>query len=162
MNRTLKTVLIVGGVGAVLYAIYRFYMKQIGLLENYDYKIIGAKIKKISGNQLQFDTKVRFFNKSKIEVDINKIYLDIYLEDTLTGFVVENQPFVIAANGSSDIDLQMTFNPQTVLKSLASILLSGIRQKDLNFTMKGYANIRSGIISTTLPITYSDKVSAYL
>lgn len=162
MNRTLKNILIVGGIGGVLYAVYRFYIGQIGLLQNYDYKIIGAKIKKISGNNVQFDTKVRFFNKSKIEVEIQKIYVDVYLEDTLTGFVVENRPFIIASNGSSDIDLQMTFNPQSVLKSLATIVLSGFKKKDLNFTMKGYANIRSGVISTTLPITYSDKISAYL
>jgi LEA14-like dessication related protein len=162
MNKTFKNILIVGGVGAVVYAIYKFYVRQIGLIQNYDYKIIGAKIKKISGNQLQFDTKVRFFNKSKIEVEVQKIYLDVYLEDTLTGFVVENRPFIIASNGSSDIDLQMTFNPQSILKSLASIVLSGFKKKDLNFTIKGYANIRSGVVSTTLPITYSDKISAYL
>ena len=131
MNKTFKNILIVGGVGAVVYAIYKFYVRQIGLIQNYDYKIIGAKIKKISGNNVQFDTKVRFFNKSKIEVEVQKIYLDVYLEDTLTGFVVENRPFIIASNGSSDIDLQMTFNPQSILKSLASIVLSGFKKKDL-------------------------------
>jgi hypothetical protein len=49
-----------------------------------------------------------------------------------------------------------------VLKSAAAIILSGVKQKDLNFTLEGYANVSSGFLSTTLPITYSDKVSAYL
>lgn len=162
MNNTLKNILIFGGVGAVVYVLYTFYKKQIGILRNYDYQIIGAKVKKISKNQLEFSTKLRFFNKSKIEVEVQKIYIDIYLEDVMVGFVVEEKPFLVASNGSSDVNLNMTFNPQSLLKKLAGILFTGVLKKDLNFTMKGYANIRSGLVSTTLPISYTDKISAYL
>jgi LEA14-like dessication related protein len=162
MTSTLKKVLIFGGIGAVLYGVYSFYKKQIGLLQNYDYQIIGAKVKKVSLNQISFSTKVRFFNKSKIEVVVQNIYLDVYLEDTLTGFVTENKPFVVPSQGSSDIDLDMTFNPQSLLKNLTNVILVGLKKKDLNFTLKGYANIRSGFVSTTLPITYSDVISAYV
>jgi LEA14-like dessication related protein len=162
MNNTLKKVLIFGGIGGVAYALYTFYRRQISLLQNYDYKIIGAKIKSISLNKLQFDSKVRFFNKSSIEVEVQKIYIDVYLEDVLTGFIVENKPFLVAAKGSSDIDLNMTFNPQDLLKALGGVLIAGIQKKDLNFTMKGYANIRSGLVSTTLPINFTDRISAYL
>lgn len=162
MTSTLKKVLIFGGIGAVLYGVYTFYKKQIGLLRNYDYQIIGAKVNKVSLNQISFSTKVRFFNKSKIEVVVQNIYLDVYLEDTLTGFVTENKPFIVPAQGSSDIDLNMTFNPQSLLKNLTNVILVGLKKKDLNFTLKGYANIRSGFVSTTLPITYSDVISAYV
>jgi len=162
MTSTLKKVLIFGGIGAVLYGVYSFYKKQIGLLQNYDYQIIGAKVNKLSLNQISFSTKVRFFNKSKIEVVVQNIYLDVYLEDTLTGFVTENKPFVVPSQGSSDIDLDMTFNPQSLLKNLTNVILVGLKKKDLNFTLKGYANIRSGFVSTTLPITYSDVISAYV
>jgi LEA14-like dessication related protein len=162
MTSTLKKVLIFGGIGAVLYGVYSFYKKQIGLLQNYDYQIIGAKVNKLSLNQISFSTKVRFFNKSKIEVVVQNIYLDVYIEDTLTGFVTENKPFVVPSQGSSDIDLDMTFNPQSLLKNLTNVILVGLKKKDLNFTLKGYANIRSGFVSTTLPITYSDVISAYV
>jgi len=162
MNKTLKNILIFGGVGAVVFVLYTFYKKQLGILRNYDYQIIGAKVKKISKNQLEFSTKLRFFNKSKIEVEVQKIYIDIYLEDVMVGFVVEEKPFLVASNGSSDVNLNMTFNPQLLLKQLAGILFTGVLKKDLNFTMKGYANIRSGLVSTTLPISYTDKISAYL
>ncbi len=162
MTSTLKKVLIFGGIGAVLYGVYSFYKKQIGLLQNYDYQIIGAKVNKLSLNQISFSTKVRFFNKSKIEVVVQNIYLDVYLEDTLTGFVTENKPFVVPSQGSSDIDLNMTFNPQSLLKNITNVILVGLKKKDLNFTLKGYANIRSGFVSTTLPITYSDVISAYV
>jgi LEA14-like dessication related protein len=162
MTSTLKKILIFGSIGAVLYGVYRFYKKQIGLLQNYDYKIIGAKINKVSLNQISFSTKVRFFNKSKIEVVVQKIFLDVFLEDTLTGFISDDKPFVVPSQGSSDIDLNMTFNPQSLLKNITNVILAGLKKKDLNFTLKGYANIRSGFVSTTLPINYSDRVGAYV
>jgi len=162
MNKTLKTLLIVGGIGGVAYAIYRFYKKQFSLLAMYDYKIIGVKMKKMTANEVVFDIKYRFFNKSKIEAEVNKIFLKVIVEGAEIGYITENDKFVIPANGSSDIDLQISASPQLVFKNILGIVLGGVKRKDLNFTMDGYANIRSGFISTTLPIKYSDVISAYL
>jgi LEA14-like dessication related protein len=162
MNKTLKTLLIVGGIGGVAYAIYRFYKKQFDLIKNYDYKIIGLKIKKLTSNEIVFDMKFRFSNKSKIEVEVSKIFLKVIVEGADIGYITENDRFVIPSNGSSDIDLQISANPQLIFKNVLGIVLSGVKRKDLKFTMEGYANIRSGFVSTTLPIEYSDVVSAYL
>ena len=162
MNKSLKTILLVSGVGIVGYLIYSYYRKQLGLLENYDYKIIGFKIKKVSKNNLVFDIKTRFFNKSKIEATIEKIFVKIIVEGSDVGYVTENKSFVIPSQGSSDIDLQITINPQDIAKNILNILFGGVKRKDINFTMDGYANIRSGFVSTTLPIKYSDVVSSYL
>ena len=162
MNKTLKTVAIVGGIGAILYAIYSFYKKQLKLISQYEYKIIGVKVKRITGNEVVFDIKYRFFNKSKIEAEVNKIFLKVIVEGAEIGYITENEKFIIPAKGSSDIDLQISANPQLVLKNILGIVLGGVKRKYLNFTMDGYANIRSGFISTTLPIKYSDVISAYL
>lgn len=162
MNKTLKTIAIVGGVGAVIFAIYSFYKRQFNLLSQYEYKIIGFKIKKIAVNEVVFDIKYRFFNKSKIEAIVNKIFLKVMIEGVEVGYITENNSFVIPANGSSDIELQVIANPKLLAQNILSISLGGFKRKDLNFTMDGYANIRSGFVSTTLPIKYSDVVSSYL
>jgi LEA14-like dessication related protein len=162
MNRTIKTVAIVGGIGVIIYAIYSYYKKQFKLISDYDYKIIGVKIKSMTANNIVFDTKYRFFNKSKIEAEVNKIFLKVIVEGVEIGYITENDKFIIPAQGSSDIDLQISANPQLVFKNILSIALGGFKKKDINFTMDGYANIRSGFISTTLPIKYSDVISAYL
>jgi hypothetical protein len=60
MNKTLKTVAIVGGIGAILYAIYSFYKKQLKLISQYEYKIIGVKVKRITGNEVVFDISIGF------------------------------------------------------------------------------------------------------
>lgn len=163
MGKSLKTIYIVLGVGVISYALYRFYKKQFKVLtQDYDYKVIGAKIKSIKATEFSFDLKIRFFNKSKIEATINRLYMDVFFEDAKVGYLSESKPLLIPANGSSDIDLSLSFNPQLILKNIVGILFSGVKQKDLNFTLKGYANIRSGFISTTLPIEFKDKVSAYI
>lgn len=162
MNKTLKVGLVVAGVGAIIYAIYSFYKKQFKLIMDYDYKIIGVRLKKLTANEVIFDMKFRFFNKSKIEAEVEKIFLKVIVEGADIGFITENDKFVIPAQGSSDIDLQITSNPQLVFKNALGIILSGVKRKDLKFTMDGYAEIRSGFIKTTLPIQYSDVVSAYL
>lgn len=162
MNKTLKTILIISGVGAIAYLGYRYFQKQIGLLENYDYKIIGFKIKNLSKSNLVFDIKTRFFNKSKIEATIEKIFVKIIIEGSDVGYITENKSFLIPAQGSSDIDLQIAINPQDIAKNILGIVFGGVKKKDINFTMDGYANIRSGFVRTTLPIKYSDVVSSYL
>lgn len=162
MNKTLKNIAIVGGVGAIIFAIYSFYKRQFNLLRQYEYKIIGVKIKKIAVNEVVFDIKYRFFNKSKIEAVVNKIFLKVMVEGVEVGYITENKSFIIPAQGSSDIELQVIGNPKLLLKNILNISLGGFKRKDLNFTMDGYANIRSGFVSTTLPIKYSDVVSAYL
>lgn len=162
MTKSVKNILIIGGIVGVGYAIYRYFKKQIGLITNYDYKIIGVRIKKLTKNEVVFDIKTRFFNKSKIEATINKIYLNVLVEGYDVGYITENKPFIIPSEGSSDIDLQISANPQFVLKNALGILLGGVKRKDLKFTIDGYANIKSGFISTTLPVKFSDIVSAYI
>ena len=93
---------------------------------------------------------------------MEKIYLDLFIQDSGVGFVKQESPFFIPAKGSSDINLDITFNPQLVATNIVSILLGGLKQKDIKFTLKGYANLRSGLIKTTLPITYTDSLKNYL
>lgn len=162
MNKSLKTILLISGVGIVGYLAYRYVKTQIGVLKNYEYKIIGVKVKKISLTSVVFDIKTRFFNKSKIEAVVEKLYLAIKIEGANVGYITENKSFVIPPQGFSDVDLQIASSPQDVAKNIIGIVLGGIKRKDIKFTLEGYANIRSGFISTTLPITYSDVASEYV
>lgn len=162
MNKALKTTLWVVGIGGVAYALYRFYRRQIGLLQQYDYDIVNVSLTNISKNQITLNLVTRFTNKSKIEATISKIFLDVYVEGQKVGFISENKPFLIPANGSSDIDMKLVFNPQLVLKNILGIIFSGAKRKDLKFTIKGKADIKSGFLKVVVPIDYSDVVSAYI
>ena len=161
MTKTAKTLIIIGGV-AFLGGLFLYMRRQFKLLAEYDYKIVGFKFRKLSGTQVTVDVTTRIFNKSNIEATVKKIYLEIFVENAKVGFVTEEGQWNIPAKGSTDIQMKITVNPQLLLKNAAAVILSGAKQKDLNFTLQGYANVSSGFLSTTIPITYSDKVSAYL
>ena len=161
MTKTAKTLIIIGGV-AFLGGLFLYMRRQFKLLAEYDYKIVGFKFRKLSGTQVTFDVTTRIFNKSNIEATVKKIYLEIFVQNAKVGFVTQEGQWNIPAKGSTDIQMKITVNPQLLLKNAAAVILSGAKQKDLNFTLEGYANVSSGFLSTTIPITYSDKVSAYL
>jgi LEA14-like dessication related protein len=160
MTKTAKTLIIIGGV-AFLGGLFLYMRRQFKLLAEYDYKIVGFKFRKLSGTQVTFDVTTRIFNKSNIEATVKKIYLEIFVQNAKVGFVTQEGQWNIPAKGSTDIQMKITVNPQLLLKNAAAVILSGAKQKDLNFTLEGYANLSSGFLSTTIPITYSDKVSAY-
>lgn len=157
-----KTLLFIGGIGALGYALYKYFKIQTDLLKNFEYKIVGIKIKKITKTELPFDLKIRFISKSSIDAKVSRIYLDVFVEGSNVGYVSENKEFLIPSNGSSDIDLAFSFNPQVILKNLSNIILSGLGKKDLAFGLKGFANVKSGFISTTIPIDYQTTIKDYL
>ncbi len=155
-----KVLILVGVLGA---AAFLFYRKQIGLLKDYGYKVIGLKIKTISKTNVTFELTTRFFNKSLIEATVKEIYLDVFIEGVKSGYVTETKPFLIPSRGSSDINLRFSFNPQLILKQVVSISLSGVKRKDILVNFDGWAKVSSGyLVQTTLPIKFSESVKSYL
>ena len=157
-----KIALYVAGFGLLGYALYKYFKVQALKLSDYDYKVIGIKIRSITKEQIVFDVTLRFINKSEIEAKIEKVYIDMYVEDTNVGFVTETKEFVIPANGESDVMLTFYVSPQAVFKNAVSILLGAAQKKDANVRIKGYAKIKSGLIGTTIPLEYSTTVKTYL
>lgn len=158
----LKPILFGAGVLGVGFALYRYFKMQSDLLKNYEYKIVGIKPIKVTLTELTFQITIRFISKSSIEATVKSIYLDIEVEGKNVGYVTEVKPFVIPANGSSDIPLTISFSPKSVFGNVVGILLNSSRQKDLNFKLSGNVEVKSGFVKTTIPISYADKVSAYL
>jgi LEA14-like dessication related protein len=143
------------------YALYRYVLLQSKLLQKYEYKIIGFKINKLKPTELSFNVKVRFTSKANIDAEIKKIYLDVYFEEKKVGYIIEEKPFIIPAKGSSDIELNYTFNPQYVVGNIIEILLGGAGKKDFNFGLEGYAKVKSGLIGATVPIKYKTTIKEY-
>ena len=157
-----KTLLYIGGAGILVYALYRYFKVQSDLLMQYEYKIAGVKVRKLSLNELSLDLSIQFTSKSDIEAKIKKIFLNMYVEGKKVGFITETKEFVIPARGSSIVPLFISVNPQFVLKNLTDIALGIGKAKDVRFSIDGYADIKSGFISTTVPIKYETTLKEYL
>ncbi len=157
-----KIILFVVGVGVLGFGLYRYFKSQAILLSDYTYEILSIKVKSLTKTQISFDLGFRFISKADISATVERLYLDVVAEGKNVGYIVEDKPFVIPANGYSDITLGFSFDPQLVLKNIVEILLNTTQKKDLNFAIKGYAKIKSGFVSTTIPIEYSTTIKQYL
>lgn len=157
-----KILLIAGGLGLLGYGVYRYFKRQAEILSQFSWKIVSFKIKKFSLTEMSLDVVFMFTSQADIEATINKMYFDLFLEDVNVGFVKEEKSFIIPAKGSTTIPLIVSINPQYVLKNLINVSLGVAKKKDVKFKMSGYVNIKSGFISTTIPVEYETTIKEYL
>jgi LEA14-like dessication related protein len=157
-----KALLIFGGISLLGFGLYRYFKKQADILKDFTWKVSGFKLIKLTLNELSIDVSILFSSKADIEAKINKLYLDIYVEGKNVGFVQEVKSFIIPANGSTNIPLHISINPQSVFKNIFDVSLGVAKSKDLRLKLDGYANIRSGFISTTIPVVYETTIKEYL
>jgi hypothetical protein len=157
-----KALLIFGGLSVLGYGLYRYFKTQGDILKNFTWKISGFRILKLSLNELSVDVDFIFTSDADIEAKVNRLYLDLFLDGKNVGYVSEDKPFVIPAKGSSTIPIHISINPQVVFKNIIDLTLGIAKNKDVVFKLNGFANIKSGFISTTIPITYETSIKEYL
>lgn len=153
---------ILGGVSVFGYAIYAYAKKQAMLLENYVYKIVDFKMDTFDAQKIKGTISVWFGSKSDIEVVIDKFILDFYFNGKKVGYIEDTTSFVIPANGFTTIPFQYTLNPQLVFSNAVDIVAYALRQKDAAISVRGYAKVKSGFVSATLPISYDTTIKEIL
>ena len=157
-----KVLFILGGLGVLGYGLYRYFKTQADILKDFTWKISGFRIRKLTRDELNIDVTFLFTSQADLEAKVNRLYLDLYLQGVNVGFISQDKGFVIPARGSSSIPLNISINPQYVLKNIIGITLGIGQIKDVKFKMDGFANIKSGFISTTLPIKYETTIKEYM
>jgi LEA14-like dessication related protein len=111
---------------------------------------------------MSFEVKFKLTSESDIQASVEKMYFDLYVNDTNVGFISETKSFVLPAHGSSVVPLTISINPQSILKNLLSLSVGIGKNKDFMFKMDGYAKVRSGFVVLTLPIKYETSFKEYL
>ena len=157
-----KALLILGSVGLLGFGLYRYFKNQADILKKFTWKISGFKIIRFNANELAIDLTFLFSSSADIEATINKLYLDLYLDGKNVGFITESKKFIIPAKGSTNIPLHISVSPQTIIKNLIDLTLGAYKNKDLRFKLSGYVNVKSGILSTTIPVEYETSIQQYL
>jgi hypothetical protein len=157
-----KAILIFSGLGLLGFGLYKYFKTQADLLSKFTWKISGFKIKKFSGKEISIDVVFLFTSIADLEVKVNKLYFDLYLQGKNVGFISQDEPFIVPSRGSTNIPLSISINPQYIFKNLIDVTLGIAKSKDLMFKLDGYANVKSGFISTTLPIKYETSLKEYL
>jgi hypothetical protein len=144
---------ILAGVGIFGYAIYKYFSKQINLLKEFEWKVLDFTIDTIDLQTLSGKIKFRFSSISDIQLTISKFYLDFYVNGERIGYLEDVTKFIIPAKGYSDIPFEYTINPQFFIKNIVDIIAYTTKQKDAIVTFVGYAQISSGFVKATVPIS---------
>ena len=153
---------IVGGVAAFGIALYAYVRKQAMLLENYTYKIVDLKIETFDLQKIKGKISVFFGSQADIEVLVEEFYLDFYFNNEKVGYLQDDTKFVIPAKGSTVIPLGFTLNPQIIFSNATDIFAYTFSKKDAAISIRGFAKLRSGFISATLPIEYDSTIREIL
>lgn len=157
-----KPLLIVGGVGLIAYAGYSYYTIQTNLLENSNYQITDITVEAVTLSTLQLNISVEFDNNSSINVTIQQLYLDIYLNGTNVGNVQQVIQSSILPKSSTTIPLiaNVSFSKSfDTAKDTISGLLGLGGSKDVDIKAVGTASIKSGLVSTSVPLSFEKQIT---
>jgi hypothetical protein len=157
-----KALLFIAGLGVLSTGVYLYFKKQMDLISKFTWKISSFKVNKISLTNLDINLNIRFTSVADLEAKVNRVYLDLFLEGKNVGYVTQTESFIIPAHGSSDVPINISINPQSILKNITDIVLGVTKDKDVKFKVKGFADVKSGFFSTTLPIEYETSIKEYL
>jgi LEA14-like dessication related protein len=157
-----KALLIASGVGIIGYAIYRYYKKQVDLLANYTYKVVGVNIVSLTTDNVILDVNTRITNNSNVSATITEIYLDAYLNGEAVANINEVKDIFVKANGSSDFSFRLAISPKMVLGNIVNIVTLSAATKDLLLNLKGYVKIKSGFLSVSLPFEYQNNIKSLI
>lgn len=152
MKKGLTALAIVGGISLFGYAIYKYFVNQVNLLKEFSWKVIDFSFDVADLQVIKGVIKFRFASIADLELTISKLYLDVYINGDRVGYVEDVNTFIIPARGYNDIPLAYTIDPQYLIKNLVDIVVYSTKLKDAIITFDGYAQVKSGFISATIPI----------
>ena len=143
----MRKVFILVGLGGLAYGIYNYYMKQLEILQNWDYRVIGGRIININLLKVTIQVDVEVTNDSAITITITDYYFDVFLNGVKVG-VVKNASLNqrLEANGGKSF-LPMIIELQTAEFLKSNVLLGLLESvKESTLTQKGYFGLKKGFV----------------
>jgi hypothetical protein len=162
LKKTLIGVGILGGLGTFVYAFYAYANRQAKLLEDFTWKLMGVNFDSYSLQAVKGKVEILFTSKSDVEVQIQKFVMTFYFNGAEVGYIEDTTPFIIPARGTAPINFSFTLNPQLVFGNVTNIINYALQKEDASVSLRGFASIKSGFVSATLPITYDSTIKCIL
>lgn len=160
--KNLKPILIVGGLGVIGYAIYRYYIRQVSFLKDITYKVTGLRIRSLKKDQVSLDITAQIYNASNVEATVKEIYLDAFLNGIKVGNVNEVKDIQILPSKSSIISFNFTFNPSIIGQNIVDLISLSVAAKDIELSLNGYVKVQSSFLTATLPFEYKNNLKSIL
>ena len=158
MKKGLIALGILGGLGAIGFALYSFYKKQFDLIKQFEYKIVGFDIQELSETLISGVIKFEFCSISDIEIVVKSFYMDFFAAGVRVGYIEDTsvaEGFVIPANGCNVLEFRFAINPRLILGNAVDIIMLITKQKKIDIELKGEVKLESGFVKATVPLNFN-------
>ena len=155
MKRTGVIAAIVGGVALFGYALYKYVKVQASLLQNFSYQIMDFGITQMDEQIVKGNLSVLFKSDADVEIVVKSFIVNFYLNGVPIGYIEDTKEFIVPAHNQTIIPFAYTLDPQIVFSHLMGIVTQSINSGDEVFQVKGFAKVKSGFITVSLPVDYT-------
>lgn len=159
MTTSTKSILFFSGVGILVFAVGRYFYIQKKLLDQNDIKFKTFKINSVNKNTIDLNVVVELINNSDIAATCEAFYLEVFLDTEKIGVIQREETFDYPAKSSIAIDLSTTFQTGYIISNAVDIIMNLINRKEVKIRIEGFAKIKSGFVSATIPINNEKVVS---
>jgi LEA14-like dessication related protein len=111
-------------VAALVWRVYEYAKKQYKLLNKWDYKVLGLRLRGLTANYIDLDVVVDFKNLAGVSATVSNFEMDVYVEGLLIGSAEKKELYTFPKYGT----------------------------KELTFTVRSYLSKFGQAISKVLPI----------
>lgn len=157
MTTNSRTILFFSGFGILVFGVGRYFYLQKKLLDQNDFKFKTLKINSVNKNTIDLNIVLELINNSDINAVCEAFYLEVFLDTEKIGVIQKEEPFQYPAKSSIDVDLSTIFQTGYIVSNAVDILFSLLSKKEIRLRIEGYAKIKSGFISATIPLN-NEKV----
>lgn len=154
----MKKALIFVGIAGTVTAIALYYKKQMELLQNFTYKIIGFGVDHFKMDDALINLTIRVFSQSTLQAEVSDMNLDVFIGDVKVATVSDTNPMIVPAKGYSDVKIKVAFNPKQIGQNAVDLIAGFVSKRDERITMNGYMKIKSSIVKTSIPFTYTTTI----
>ena len=139
---------IFGGIALGLIMLSSYFNRQKRLLMDACYTMAGAIINEISTETVSFTMILNIANKSDIDFSVSNQSYNVYVNGMLVAKIDKEEVIKVLARGRSTVNINVSFNPQDLLKQRMQNIANLIRSKNnMIIEIKGYLSLQAGAIS---------------
>lgn len=151
MNRTSKTLLIIGG-GLGAFALSRYVYKTLILANKWDFEYKG--IRPISAYpNLEGELLLDIINVSDVRLEMRNIRLEAFVSKIKVGFIQQSE-LIIAPNGRSLIKIRLKVDYGNLVRALGSGFRDVVKFSDVPVQILGYVDVKGLFGYMSVPVNY--------
>jgi len=139
---------LISAFGLGIISVMAYVASQAKKLKDACYTLAGAMVHEISFQNFSFTLLLNISNKSDIDFVVTKQLYNIYINNMLVATIDNPEKIKVRGNGKSTINIDVSFNPQDLLKKGMENISMLIGNKDnLIIEIKGNLSLKAGIVS---------------